>query len=123
MANIVYRQMTAPRKLPQQIPPHWAKARLQKPQGGGKFLVQIPGGTRGTVMAKIDTCITTNMSVRSFPYQETAVWNKIKAKEKTDTSLRLLKHWPDKDTSLNFKLLKLVYFSFTFSFFFYISIY
>ena len=24
-----------------------AKARMQKPQAGGKFLVQIPGGARG----------------------------------------------------------------------------
>ena len=37
MANIVYRQMP--------IPP--AKAWMQKPQGGGKFLVQIPGGAQG----------------------------------------------------------------------------
>ena len=37
MAKIVYRQMPAP----------GAKARMQKPQGGGKFLVQIPGGERG----------------------------------------------------------------------------
>ena len=34
--------MPAPRELSQQIPPP-AKARMQKPQGGGKFLVQIPG--------------------------------------------------------------------------------
>ena len=44
MAKIVYRQMPAPRELSQQIPPPPpAKARMQKPQGGGKFLVQIPG--------------------------------------------------------------------------------
>ena len=42
MANIVYRQMPAPQELPQQIPTPWAKARMQKPQGEGKFLVQIP---------------------------------------------------------------------------------
>ena len=47
MANIVHRQMPAPRALPQQI--HRAKARMRKPQGGGKFLVQIPGGARGGV--------------------------------------------------------------------------
>ena len=37
-----------------------AKARMQKPQGWGKFLVQIPGGARrggGMVMDEIDTCI------------------------------------------------------------------
>ena len=34
-----------------------AKARMQKPQGGGKFLVQIPGSARGMVMDEIDTCI------------------------------------------------------------------
>ena len=54
MAEPVYRQMPAPRELSQQIPaprelsqqipaPR-AKARMQKPQGGGKFLVQILGG-------------------------------------------------------------------------------
>ena len=39
--------MPAPWELPQQIPTPWAKARMQKPQGGGKFLVQIPGGALG----------------------------------------------------------------------------
>ena len=43
MANNVYRQMPAPRELPQQIPAPRAKAWMQKPQGGGKFLVQIRG--------------------------------------------------------------------------------
>ena len=57
MAKIVYRQMPAPRELSQQIPPPRAKARMQKPQGGGKFLVQIPGGARGMVMDETDTCI------------------------------------------------------------------
>ena len=47
MANIVYRQMPAPRELPQQIPVSRAKAWMQKPQGGGQFLVQIPGAARG----------------------------------------------------------------------------
>ena len=47
MAKIVYRQMPAPQELSQQIPAPRAKARMQKPQGGGKFLVQIPGGARG----------------------------------------------------------------------------
>ena len=46
MANIVYRQMPAPRELSQQIPAPWAKAWMQK-QGGGRFLVQIPGSARG----------------------------------------------------------------------------
>ena len=49
--------MPAPRELSQQITPR-AKARMQKPQGGGKFWVQIPGGARGEiVMDEIDTCI------------------------------------------------------------------
>ena len=39
--------MPAPRELSQQTPAPWAKARMQKPQGGGKFLVHIPEGTRG----------------------------------------------------------------------------
>ena len=47
VAKIVYRQMPAPRELSQQISAPRAKARMQKPQGGGKFLVQISGGARG----------------------------------------------------------------------------
>ena len=48
-------------ELPQQIPGARAKARTQKSQGGGKFLVQIPwvrgvGGV-GVVLDEIDTCI------------------------------------------------------------------
>ena len=43
MAKIVYRQMPAPRDLPQQIPAPGAKIRMQKPRSGGKFSVQIPG--------------------------------------------------------------------------------
>ena len=39
--------MPTPRELSQQIPAPQAKARMQKPQGGGIFLVQIPGGARG----------------------------------------------------------------------------
>ena len=46
MANIIYRQMPAPRELHQQIPAPRAKARMQKPQSGGNFLVQIAGGAR-----------------------------------------------------------------------------
>ena len=49
--------MPAPRELSQQIPAPWAKARMQNPQSGGKFLVQIPGGARGMAMNEIDTCI------------------------------------------------------------------
>ena len=47
MGKIVYRQMLAPQELPQQMPTPWAKSRMQKPQGGSKFLVQIPGGAWG----------------------------------------------------------------------------
>ena len=47
MVEIFYRQMPAPRDLPQNIPAPQAKIRMQKPQSGGKFSVQIPGGTRG----------------------------------------------------------------------------
>ena len=36
--------MPASRELPQQIPIPKAKAKMQKPQSGDKFLVQIPGG-------------------------------------------------------------------------------
>ena len=36
-----------PGELPQQIPAPWAKARMNKPKGGGKFLVQIPRGAWG----------------------------------------------------------------------------
>ena len=56
MAKIVYRQTPAARKLPQQPPPP-AKARMQKPQSGGKFLFQISGGARGNGYGKIDSCI------------------------------------------------------------------
>ena len=52
MAKIVYRQMPAPWELSQQIPPH-AKARMQKLQGGGKFLEQIPGGAGGWLWMKL----------------------------------------------------------------------
>ena len=57
MAKIVYRQMPAPGEQSQQISAPRAKVRMQKPQGGGKYLVQIPGGARGMVMDEIDTCI------------------------------------------------------------------
>ena len=87
MAKIVYRQMPAPRELPQQIPAPgqklgcksprganvWckspgvrggqipaprAKARMQKPQGGGgQIFGANPRGAREGVMDEIDTCI------------------------------------------------------------------
>ena len=47
MAEIVYRQMPAPRDIPQKMPAHRAKIRMQKPQSGGEFSVQIPGGAWG----------------------------------------------------------------------------
>ena len=65
MAKIVYRQMLAPQELPQQIPASRAKARMQKPQGGGKFLVQIPGGAGGDGYGKIDTWIRVAHSCKS----------------------------------------------------------
>ena len=55
---MVYRQLPAPRELSQQIPAHWGKARMQKPQGENKVLVQIPGVRGGMVMDEIDTYIT-----------------------------------------------------------------
>ena len=58
MAKIVYRQMPTPQELPQQILTPLAKARMQKPRVGAKFLEQIPGGARGMVMDEIDTCIS-----------------------------------------------------------------
>ena len=74
MAKIVYRQMPAARELPQQIPTPGAKARMQKPQGGGKFLVQILRGERGMVMDKIDTFIIllqkTGSLLLLYTYQE-----------------------------------------------------
>ena len=54
MTKIVYRQMPAPSES---YPNPRAKDRMQKPQGGGKSLVQIPWGARGMVMNEIDTCI------------------------------------------------------------------
>ena len=58
MAKIVYRQMPTPQELPQQISTPLAKGSMQKPQGRGKFLEQIPGGAWGMVMDEIDTCIS-----------------------------------------------------------------
>ena len=49
--------MPAPLDVPLYIPARQAKIRMQKPQSGGKFSVQIPGGVRGggMIMAKIDS--------------------------------------------------------------------
>ena len=69
MAEIVYRQMPAPRDIPQKIPAPRAKIRMQKPQSGGEFSVQIPGGARGgMVMAKIDNCITFGFKLGHFDF-------------------------------------------------------
>ena len=57
MAKMVYTQMLAPWELSQQISTPRAKAGTQKPQGGGKLLVQIPRGVWGMVTDEIDTCI------------------------------------------------------------------
>ena len=54
MANIVYGQMPTPWELPQQIPVPRAKSLMQKPQGGGKFLV--PGGGGGGMVMDVITC-------------------------------------------------------------------
>ena len=47
MVKIVYRQMSAPRELSQQMPASRAKARVQKPQGGGNFWCKFAGGGGG----------------------------------------------------------------------------
>ena len=58
MEKILHREMPAPRRAAQQIPAPRATAWMQKPSGGDKFLVQIPGGARGgMVMDEINTCI------------------------------------------------------------------
>ena len=67
MAKIVYRQMPAPRELSQQIPAPRAKARMQKPQGGGKFLVKSSGVSGGMVMDEIDTCIRAELAGYYWP--------------------------------------------------------
>ena len=70
MAEIVYRQMPAPRDIPQKIPAPRAKIRMQKPQSGGEFSVQIPGGARGgMVMAKIDNCIRSTLLSRDMIFK------------------------------------------------------
>ena len=47
----VYRQIPAPWEPSQQLPP--AKARMKKPQGGGKFLIQMPGVRGGWLWMKL----------------------------------------------------------------------
>ena len=75
MAEIVYRQMPAPRDIPQKIPAPRAKIRMQKPQSGGEFSVQIPGGARGgMVMAKIDNCIMDWSSAGPYASPYAGVW-------------------------------------------------
>ena len=54
--------MPTPRDVPQNIFGTQAKVRMQKPQTGVKFSVEIPeavrwGGGGGGVMAKLDSCI------------------------------------------------------------------
>ena len=47
MAKIAYRQMPDPLNCyPNKSPPAQAKARMQEPQAGGKFLVQIARGAQ-----------------------------------------------------------------------------
>ena len=50
MAKIVYRQMLGPWNLYQKVPP--AKIRMQKPQSGSKFSVQILWAGRGDCYGK-----------------------------------------------------------------------
>ena len=58
MAKIVYRQMPAPRELPQQIPLPPGKSWDTKAPGWGQIFGTDPRGARGgVVMDKIDTCI------------------------------------------------------------------
>ena len=73
MAKITYRQMPAPQDLPQQIPAPQAKARIQKPEAGGKSGANSGGVRgRGMVLAKIGSHIVTgkqftiNYHTRSF---------------------------------------------------------
>ena len=63
--------MPAPRELPQQIPTPRTKARMQKPQGGGIFLVQIPRGARGDGYGwnwHLHNIITKNRFITTFIY-------------------------------------------------------
>ena len=61
--------MPASCQLPNKSLPPWATAWMQKPQGGGKFLVQVHRGAwGGMVMDEIDTCIKISESVRANAY-------------------------------------------------------
>ena len=72
MTNIVYRQMPAPRELPQQIPAHRAKAWMQKPRVGANFWCKSPGMRGGMVMDEIDTCINSRKAtvLLSFVFKD-----------------------------------------------------
>ena len=87
MAKIVYRQRPAPGELSQQIFTPRAKARVQKPQGGGKCLVQIPGGAWGMVMDEIDTCIN---QVTRLPKQTPKRPNSLPKVSKETSALRVI---------------------------------
>ena len=63
MAKIVHRQMHAPQELQQQISAPRAKAWMQKPHGGGKCLVQIPGGAGGWLWQKLLPALRLKASV------------------------------------------------------------
>ena len=52
-SKIVYRQMPAPRELPQQIPAPRAKGRMQKPQGGQIFGANPRGCAEGWLWQKL----------------------------------------------------------------------
>ena len=68
MAKIVFRQMPAPRDLPQSIPALRTKITMQKPQSGGKFSVQIPEGVRRVVvMVKLHYWGDRKVGRRHFP--------------------------------------------------------
>ena len=58
MAKIVYRQMPAPWKLPQQMPAPRQKLECKSPRVGANFWCKSPGVRGGRmVMDEIDTCI------------------------------------------------------------------
>ena len=63
MANIVYRQMPAPRELPPTNPRPLEKAWMQSPRVGANFWCKSPG-VRGD---EIDTCIT--VSSRGYMWE------------------------------------------------------
>ena len=66
MGKIDYRQMPAPRDLPQNIFGTQAKVRMQKPQTGVKFSVQIPEAVRwgggGELWQNLIAALTTLIS-------------------------------------------------------------